>query len=74
MAFNYGKRRTAAEASAEVDSYVQPRDCFIWYIDNKWGWQSFSATGDTPCPLRGASAWPHQHTRCHVSAWLSRTC
>jgi len=47
--FNYGQKRTAIEAAAETDSYVEPHDCFIWYINNKWGWQSFSTTGDTPC-------------------------
>jgi len=47
--FNYGKKRSEAEAIAETDGYVEPHDCFIWYINNKWGWQSFSTTKDTPC-------------------------
>ena len=49
MSFNYGKKRSAEDAAKEADGYVEPRECFIWYINNKWGWQSFSTTGDTPC-------------------------
>lgn len=48
-AFNYQLKRTVEQAIKEVDSYVEPRDCFITYIDNKWGYQSFSTTKDTPC-------------------------
>jgi hypothetical protein len=47
--FNYGTKRTEAQAIAETDDYVEPHDCFISYINNRWGWQSFSTTGDTPC-------------------------
>lgn len=49
MGTNYGKKRSLEEAADAVDDYVEPRDCFVWYINNQWGWQSFSATGDTPC-------------------------
>ncbi len=49
MGYDYGTKRTAEQAEQEVDSYVEPRKCFITYIDNRWGWQSFSTTGDTPC-------------------------
>lgn len=49
MAFDYGVKRTAEEAEAEVDSYVEPRACFIMYVNNRFGWQAFSTTGDTPC-------------------------
>jgi hypothetical protein len=49
MAFDYKVKRTEADAKARVDAYVEPRDCFIWFTGNRWGWQSFSETGDTPC-------------------------
>jgi len=49
MGYNYGKKRTLQEAQSDTDSYVEPRECFIWFVNNQWGWQSFSSTGDTPC-------------------------
>lgn len=47
--FNYGQKRTEAQAAATVASYVEPRGCFMQFVNNRWGWQSFSITGDTPC-------------------------
>jgi hypothetical protein len=49
MAYKYDKKRNLGEAQTDVDSYVEPRDCFVWYINNAYGWQSFSRTKDTPC-------------------------
>jgi hypothetical protein len=69
MEFNYGTKRTAAEAAKEVDAYVEPRECFIWHINSKWGFQSFSATGDTPCAHYVAHQLELKATngvRCHL--------
>lgn len=38
-------RRTQAEARDLVDAHVVPRDCFIWYVNNRIGWGPIPGTG-----------------------------
>lgn len=49
MTFDYGRNRTLAEAQKRVHAYVDPRDCFVVYVNNTFGWQAYTETGDTPC-------------------------
>jgi hypothetical protein len=30
------------DAQAAVDSHVEPKECFVWYMDNKRGWMAIS--------------------------------
>ena len=59
--FNYGKRRSEAEAIAETDSYVEPHDCFIWYM----------GTSGRAGKARLASAAGRNRRR--IAAWSSRS-
>jgi hypothetical protein len=47
--YDYGRKRTLAEAEQRVHSYVSPRECFVVFVNSKFGWQAYSETGDTPC-------------------------
>jgi hypothetical protein len=50
MAEEYDVKRTLAQAQAEVDSYIEPRACFVLYTGNRWGWQAYSYfSANTPC-------------------------
>ena len=40
-----GKRRTKDEAIAMVDKHVEPKECFVWYENNKTGWAPMPGTG-----------------------------
>jgi len=38
-------RRTKEQAIAMVDKHVEPKDCFVWYENNKTGWAPMPGTG-----------------------------
>jgi hypothetical protein len=43
--FRQTKPRTKKEARALVPAHVMPRDCFIWYLNNREGWGPIPGTG-----------------------------
>ena len=38
-------KRTKEQAVALVDKHVEPKDCFVWYENNKVGWAPMPGTG-----------------------------
>jgi hypothetical protein len=38
-------KRTKAQAVAMVDKHVEPKDCFVWFENNKTGWAPMPGTG-----------------------------
>ena len=40
-----GKKRTKEEAVLRVPAHVEPKDCFVWYVNNKVGWDTMPGTG-----------------------------
>ena len=38
-------KRTKEQAVALVDKHVEPKDCFVWYENNKTGWAPMPGTG-----------------------------
>jgi len=38
-------KRTKEQAVAMVDKHVEPKDCFVWYENNKVGWAPMPGTG-----------------------------
>lgn len=41
--------QTEKDAIKKVDKHVSPKDCFIWFMDNKRGYE--------PCPGTGCAHW-----------------
>jgi hypothetical protein len=39
------RARTKADARTRVPAHVQPRDCFIWFVNNRAGWDTLPGTG-----------------------------
>jgi hypothetical protein len=38
-------KRSKAQAVAMVDKHVEPKDCFVWFENNKTGWAPMPGTG-----------------------------
>ena len=37
--------QTKQQAIARVPAHVVPRDCFVWYMDSRRGWEPIPGTG-----------------------------
>lgn len=37
--------QSRAQAIAQVDRHVSPRNCFVWFMDSRRGWEPIQGTG-----------------------------